>query len=85
MGMTESAEPGNAMTAAMRRKVALARLEADVAYFQARLELLGRPTTFNQAAQRKIFAHLYKRLSNQVASEKRSLTKAFSVEGRFDG
>ena len=51
------------MSAAARRKVDLARLEADVAYFRARLELLGDPSTSNQTAQRKAFRHLYKYLS----------------------
>ncbi len=67
------------------RKVELARMEADVAYFQARLELIGEPNTANQNAQRKAFKHLYKKLSSQVAVEKQVHAKAFSVEGLFDG
>ena len=36
----------------------MALLEADVAYFYARLELLGEPSTSNQTAQRKAFRQL---------------------------
>jgi hypothetical protein len=73
------------MSAATRRKVELARLEADVAYFHARLEMLGEPSTPNQNAQRKAFRHLYKHLSSQVAAELQTQTKAFSLNGLFDG
>jgi hypothetical protein len=68
----------------VRRKVELARMEADVVYFQARLELLGEPGTSNQTAQRKLFKHLYNKLSAQVAAERQTQTKVFSIEGLFD-
>ena len=38
-----------------RHRVRLARLEADMAYFQARLEIIGEPDSANQMAQRKAF------------------------------
>lgn len=50
-----------------RRRVRLARLEADVAYFQARLEMIGEPHTANQSAQRKAFKLLYQATSHKVA------------------
>jgi hypothetical protein len=68
----------------VRRKVELARMEAAVAYFQARMELLGEPLTSNQTAQRKLFKHLYNKLSAQVAAERQTQTKVFSIEGLFD-
>jgi ABC-type transport system involved in cytochrome c biogenesis ATPase subunit len=73
------------ISAGMRRQVLLARMEADVAYFQARLEMLGEPLTSNQTAQRKLFKHLYNRLSSQVAAARQTQTKAFSIDGLFDG
>jgi len=51
------------LSAETRRRVELARLEADVAYFCARLELVGQPVSSNQAAQRKAFWHLYEQLA----------------------
>jgi hypothetical protein len=73
------------MTGSSLRKVEVARMEADVAYFQARLELLGEPTTSNQTAQRKAFEYLYAKLSGQVAAEGQNQPKALSIEGLFDG
>jgi len=69
---------------AVRRRVELARLEADVAYFQARLELLGDPQTANQSAQRKIFKLMYNKLSTQMTAERQTQDKVFSLEGLFD-
>jgi hypothetical protein len=54
-----------------RRRVRLARLEADIAYFQARLEIIGEPTTANQLTQRKAFVLLLKTVSTKVAKVKR--------------
>jgi hypothetical protein len=73
------------MSAETRRRVELARLEADVAYFCARLELVGQPVSSNQAAQRKAFWHLYKQLSSRVAAVQETQPKAFSLDGLFDG
>lgn len=72
------------MTVVRRRKVELARMEADVAYFQARLELIGEPTTSNQTAQRKAFKLLYAKLTSQAAAETQTLANAMSIEGLFD-
>jgi hypothetical protein len=43
-----------------RQRVRLAKLEADVAYFQARMEMIGQPGTSNQLAQVKVFKLLHK-------------------------
>jgi hypothetical protein len=83
--VNEAGEGGNGLSAGVRRRVELARMEADVAYFQARLDFLGEPGTSNQAAQRKAFKHLYNGLSSQVAEAKEAQTNDFSVEGLFDG
>lgn len=54
-----------------RRNAHLARLEADLAYFQARLEILGEPRTANQIAQRKVFKRLHKALGEMILQVKR--------------
>ena len=56
-----------------RRKICLANLEADVAYFQARLEILGRPQTTNQIAQRKVFKLLHESLGDMILKTKRRM------------
>jgi hypothetical protein len=65
-------------------RLALARLEADVAYFQARLDFLDQPETSNQAAQRKAFKHLFNGLSGQVAAAKQAQSNTYSVGGLFE-
>ncbi len=59
------------LTERTRRRIRLARLEADMAYFQARLEMIGEPTTANQLTQRKVFELLLKTVSNKVAKVQR--------------
>lgn len=83
--MNTAGEAADRLSAGVRRRVELARMEADVAYFQARLDFLGEPATANQAAQRKAFKHLYNGLSSQVADAKEAQTSDFSVDGLFDG
>lgn len=83
--MSPHEQPAAPLSPAARRRVEIARMEADVAYFQARLDFLGEPLTANQAAQRKVFKHLYNGLSSQVAEAKEAQTNDFSVEGLFDG
>ena len=58
-----------------RRKIRLASLEADVAYFQARLEILGEPCTVNQQAQRKVFELLQKSLGDKIVNAKRRMVE----------
>jgi hypothetical protein len=83
--VSTAGEAAESLSAGVRRRVELARMEADVAYFQARLDFLGEPATSNQAAQRKAFKHLYNGLSSQVAEAKEAQTNDFSVDGLFDG
>ena len=56
-----------------RRRVRLAHLEADVAYFQARLEILGEPGSANQLAQRKVFKLLHKSIGEKILQAKRRM------------
>jgi hypothetical protein len=54
-----------------RHRVRLARLEADMAYFQARLEIIGEPDSANQVAQRKVFKLLHHAIAERVLKAKR--------------
>ncbi|MGE5153051.1 MAG: hypothetical protein ACM3ST_03460 [Bdellovibrio bacteriovorus] len=54
-----------------RHRVRLARLEADLAYFQARLEIIGEPDSTNQMAQRKVFKLLHRSVAERVLRAKR--------------
>lgn len=54
-----------------RQRVRLARLEADMAYFQARLELIGKPNSNNRVAQRKVFNLLHKTVASKILKVKR--------------
>ena len=51
----------------------MASLEADVAYFQARLEIIGEPQTANQLAQRKAFKALHESLGGMILKSKRRI------------
>ena len=52
-------------------RIQLAKLEADVAYFQARLELIGEPNSSHRVAQRKLFTLLHKAIAKQILDTKR--------------
>ncbi|NEX22020.1 hypothetical protein G3480_17195 [Thiorhodococcus mannitoliphagus] len=54
-----------------RHRIRLARLEADMAYFQARLELIGAPNSSNRAAQRKVFNLLHKTVASKILKLRR--------------
>lgn len=54
-----------------RHRIHVARLEADMAYFQARLEIIGEPGNNNQVAQRKVFKLLYRSIAERVLRAKR--------------
>jgi hypothetical protein len=54
-----------------RQRVRLARLEADMAYFQARIELIGEANTNNRVAQRKAFNFLHKTVASKILKLKR--------------
>jgi hypothetical protein len=69
------ASPSTDREAAERRrqKVYLATLEADAAYFQARLEILGQPATNNQRAQQKTFELLLETFEGLISKAKRRM------------
>lgn len=58
-----------------RRKIHLACLEADLAYFQARLEIIGEPRTANQQAQHKAFRLLHRSFGDLIVHTKRQLVE----------
>jgi hypothetical protein len=57
-----------------RHRIRLARLEADLAYFQARLEIIGEPGSANQMAQRKVFKLLHKTVGGRILKAKRQVS-----------
>ena len=69
------------MSTVPRRKVDLARLEADIAWLHTHLELLGKPSTSNQTAQRKAFRNLYKHHCAQAAAERQGRSRGFRWRG----
>jgi hypothetical protein len=72
--MAEKVAPSRIADDQLRRRVKLARMEADMAYFQARLEILGEPRTANQLAQRRAFKMLYKSFGHHIIETKRRMT-----------
>ncbi|ADC61257.1 hypothetical protein [Allochromatium vinosum] len=56
-------------------RIRLAKLEADIAYFQARLELIGEPNSSHRAAQRKLFHLLHKATAKQILDTRRRHTE----------
>ncbi len=73
--MHQSPDPGWDTNERTRLRICLADLEADLAYFQARLEILGEPETANQLAQRKVFNLLHKSLGEMVLKGKRRMVE----------
>lgn len=51
-------------------------LEADIAYFEARIELIGTPETINQKAQVDTFKHLEQAMGHVLNRLKRKDTDA---------
>jgi hypothetical protein len=60
-------DPQPTPDAGARRRLRIAQAEADLAYFQARLALIGEPNTLNQYAQRCAFQMLYKAVGQKLA------------------
>ena len=71
--MTEPRDPGSTADERLRRKTLLALMESDMAYFQARLEILGEPVTANQSAQRRAFELLHQSLGARVLQARRRM------------
>lgn len=55
-----------------RRRLRVAKSQADMAYFQARLTLLGEPKTLNQLAQQRTFKRLLKAVGRRLVNIKQS-------------
>lgn len=58
-----------------RQRIRLARMESDLAYFQARLELIGEPKTSNENAQHKLFQMLCRTFGHHIVRAKRELSE----------
>jgi hypothetical protein len=50
----------------IQRRLRIIQLQSDLAYFQARLGLIGEPLTTNQEAQQRTFKLLYQILGQQM-------------------
>lgn len=68
--MTEQDNARRALEEKRKRRTMMARMEADLAYFQARLEFIGEPASANQRAQRKLFKLLHQEIGNRLAATK---------------
>jgi hypothetical protein len=55
-----------------RRRLRVAKSQADMAYFQARLTLLGEPRTLNQLAQQRTFKRLLKAVGRRLVNIRQS-------------
>jgi hypothetical protein len=53
-----------------RRRLRVAKSQADMAYFQARLTLLGEPKTLSQVAQQRTFKLLLKSVGRRLVNIK---------------
>jgi hypothetical protein len=62
------AEPQSTPDVSARRRLRIAQAEADLAYFQARLALIGEPKTLNQYAQQCAFRILYKAVGLKLSN-----------------
>lgn len=61
-------EPVETPEARARRSLRIAQAESDLAYFQARLALIGEPRTLNQYAQQRAFQILYKAIGQKLSN-----------------
>jgi len=61
-------DPAETREARARRRVRIAQAEADMAYFKARLMLIGNPVTLNQNAQENTFRVLHKAIGQKWVS-----------------
>jgi hypothetical protein len=79
-GSDRSATPGrhddDASPLARWKALSVTGLEADLAYFQARLELIGQPATCNQKAQVETFRFLSQAMESILARLHRKPTEA---------
>jgi hypothetical protein len=61
-------DPAETREARARRRVRIAQTQADLAYFHARLTLIGKPATLNQTAQERTFRTLHKAVGQKLLS-----------------
>ena len=59
----------------LRQRIQLAHMESDLAYFQARMEIIGEPKTSNESAQYKLFQLLCRTLGNEIVQVKREMAQ----------
>jgi len=52
----------------VRRRLRVAKWQTDMAYFQARLGLIGEPASLNQHAQRRTFTLLHQTVAEELAA-----------------
>jgi hypothetical protein len=58
--------PADAREEIVQRRLVTIQLQSDLAYFQARLGLIGEPKTTNQEAQRRTFKLLHQAVGQQM-------------------
>lgn len=56
----------------VQRRLLMIQLQSDLAYFQARLGLIGEPRTTNQEAQRRTFKLLHQAVGQQMIKARKS-------------
>ncbi|MBK5967635.1 MULTISPECIES: hypothetical protein [Thiorhodovibrio] len=56
----------------IQRRLVMIQLQSDLAYFQARLGLIGEPKTTNQEAQRRTFKLLHQAVGQQMIKARKS-------------
>ncbi|WP_200280371.1 hypothetical protein [Rhabdochromatium marinum] len=56
----------------VQRRLLMIQLQSDLAYFQARLGLIGEPRTTNQEAQRRTFKLLHQGVGQQMIKARKS-------------
>ena len=61
--ISESVETPEAQA---RRRLRIVQTQADLAYFEARLTLIGEPVTLNQRAQQRTFRALHKAVGQKL-------------------
>jgi len=56
----------------VQRRLLMIQLQSDLAYFQARLGLIGEPRTTSQEAQRRTFKLLHQAVGQQMIKARKS-------------
>jgi hypothetical protein len=61
-------DPAETREARARRRLRIAQAQADLAYFHARLTLIGKPATLNQNAQERTFRTCTRAIGQKLVS-----------------